>query len=94
MQYNICKIIVGMPLNMNGTKGERVEATQKFINELIHKFQIEVDTIDERLTTMYSNRILSELGVKSKKRKKVEDTMAAVYILQNYIDKNKNYGIL
>lgn len=94
IQYNIKKIIVGMPLNMNGTKGERVEATKNFIEKLIHKFKIEVDTIDERLTTMYSNRILNELGVKSKKKKKIEDTMAAVYILQNYIDKNKNYGIL
>ncbi|MBE5821141.1 MAG: Holliday junction resolvase RuvX [Clostridiales bacterium] len=93
-QYNIAKIVVGMPINMNGSKGERVEATEKFIQKIIHKFKIEVDTIDERLTTMYSNRILNELGVKSKKKKKVEDTMAAVYILQNYIDKTKNYGIL
>lgn len=93
-EYNIKKIVVGMPLNMNGTKGERVESTKKFIDKIIHKFNIQVDTIDERLTTMYSNRILNELGVKSKKKKKVEDTMSAVYILQNYIDKTKNYGIL
>ncbi len=88
-QYNIQKIIVGMPINMNGTKGPRVERTNEFIEKLTHNFKIEVDTIDERLTTSYSNRILFELGANKKKKKKVEDTMSAVYILQNYIDKQK-----
>ncbi len=88
-QYSISKIVVGIPLNMNGTKGFRYEKTQEFIKKVETTFNIKVDTIDERLTTSYSNRILNQLGTKSKKKKKVEDTMSAVYILQDYIDKSK-----
>ncbi len=86
-QYNISKIVVGMPFNMNGTKGFRTEKTNEFIDELLHKFDIDVDTIDERLTTSYSNLIMNEIKVKSKKKKKIEDTMCAVNILQIYMDK-------
>lgn len=88
-KYNILKIIVGIPLNMNGTKGYRYEKTQEFIQKLVNIYNLPVDTIDERLTTSYSNTILNQLGTKSKKKKKVEDTMSAVYILQDYIDKSK-----
>ena len=88
-KYNILKIIVGIPLNMNGTKGYRYEKTQEFIQKLVNRYKLPVDTIDERLTTSYSNTILNQLGTKSKKKKKVEDTMSAVYILQDYIDKSK-----
>ena len=88
-KYNILKIIVGIPLNMNGTKGYRYEKTQEFIQKLVNRYNLPVDTIDERLTTSYSNTILNQLGTKSKKKKKVEDTMSAVYILQDYIDKSK-----
>lgn len=88
-EYNILKIVVGVPLNMNGTKGFRYEKTQEFIQKIKDRFNLNVDTIDERLTTSYSNTILNQLGAKSKKKKKVEDTMSAVYILQDYIDKSK-----
>lgn len=88
-QYNITKIIVGMPKNMNGTKGFRAEKTEVFIQELLHKFKIDVDTIDERLTTSYSNLIMNQINVKSKKKKKIEDTMCAINILQIYMDKFK-----
>lgn len=88
-QYSICKIVVGMPFNMNGTKGFRTEKTNEFISTLLHKFNINVDTIDERLTTSYSNLIMNEINVKSKKKKKIEDTMCAVNILQIYMDKLK-----
>ena len=69
-QYNISKIVVGMPKNMNGTKGFRAEETEKFIEEILHKFEIVVDTIDERLTTRFSNVIMNEINVKKKKKKK------------------------
>ena len=88
-QYNISKIVVGMPKNMNGTKGFRAEETEKFIEEILHKFEIVVDTIDERLTTRFSNVIMNEINVKKKKKKKIEDTMCAVNILQIYMDKLK-----
>lgn len=88
-QYNISKIVVGIPLNMNGTKGFRYEKTQVFIQKINEKFNLPIETIDERLTTSYSNTILNQLGAKPKKKKKVEDTMSAVYILQDYIDKSK-----
>lgn len=86
-EYNVTKIVVGMPKNMNGTKGFRAEETEKFIEELIHKFEINVDTIDERLTTRFSNVIMNEINVKKKKKKNIEDTMCAVNILQIYMDK-------
>lgn len=85
--YNINKIVVGMPKNMNGTKGFRAQETEKFIEELLHKFEIIVDTIDERLTTRFSNVIMNEINVKKKKKKNIEDTMCAVNILQIYMDK-------
>lgn len=88
-QYNISKIVVGMPKNMNGTKGFRAEETEKFIEEILHKFEIVVDTIDERLTTRFSNVIMNEINVKKKKKKTIEDTMCAVNILQIYMDKLK-----
>lgn len=86
-EYNISKIVVGMPTNMNGTKGFRAEKTNEFIEELLHKFQVDVDTIDERLTTSYSKLIMNEINVNKKKKHKIEDTMCAINILQIYMDK-------
>lgn len=90
-KYKIDKIVVGMPFNMNGTNGPRVELTKIFIDKLLKKFKIEVDTIDERMTSNSSNRIMHELGVKKDKKKGIVDTIAAVHILQQYMDK-QNYG--
>ena len=87
-EYKPVKIIIGMPLNMNASAGERVNKTKRFISKLKKEFSIEVETIDERLTTVASHRTMTELGVKKDKKKSIVDMMSAVLILQMYLDKN------
>lgn len=87
-EYDIEKIVIGYPLNMNATKGPRVQKTEKFVQKLINKFNIEVIKIDERLTTVSAHRTMQELSVGKDKKKKIVDTISAEYILQMYLDKN------
>ena len=89
-EYNPKKIVIGMPLNMNSSQGDRVKLTKKFIFKLKREFGIDVETIDERLTTVASHRTMTELEVKKDKKKQIVDTMSAMLILQMYLDKNKN----
>lgn len=85
-QYEVSKIVVGLPKNMNGTIGERAEASQNFATFLEQHFSLPVVLWDERLTTIAAERILLEADVSRKKRKKVIDKMAAAMILQGYLD--------
>ncbi|MRH43032.1 Holliday junction resolvase RuvX [Aquibacillus halophilus] len=85
-EHNIGEAIVGLPKNMNGTIGERGEASQRFARYLEKHFKIPTVLWDERLTTMAAERVLIEADVSRKKRKKVIDKMAAVMILQGYLD--------
>ena len=85
-EYEINKIVVGLPKNMNGTIGPRGEASQIYADELEKRFSIPVVLWDERLTTVAAERILLEADVSRKKRKKVIDKMAAAMILQGYLD--------
>jgi putative holliday junction resolvase len=85
-QHNVEKIVLGMPKNMNGTLGPRAEASQKFADILTKKFSLPVVLWDERLTTMAAERMLISADVSRKKRKLVIDKMAAVMILQGYLD--------
>jgi len=89
-EYKPIKIVIGMPLNMNATSGERVRKTKRFIHKLKEQFGIEIETIDERLTTVASHRTMTELGMSKDKKKSVVDMMSAVFILQMYLDKNNN----
>jgi putative Holliday junction resolvase len=85
-EYSIEKIVLGMPKNMNGSIGPRAEASQKFADILTKKFNLPVILWDERLTTMAAERMLISADVSRKKRKQVIDKMAAVMILQGYLD--------
>jgi putative holliday junction resolvase len=85
-EYQVEKVVVGLPKNMNGTIGPRGEACQKYAKELETRFSIPAILWDERLTTMAAERVLIEADVSRKKRKKVIDKMAAVMILQGYLD--------
>ncbi|MGM8214201.1 Holliday junction resolvase RuvX [Bacillaceae bacterium W0354] len=87
--YEVSKIIVGLPKNMNGTIGPRAEASQHFADFLRSHFSLPVELWDERLTTMAAERILLEADVSRKKRKLVIDKMAAAMILQSYLDANR-----
>lgn len=87
--YSIDKIVLGLPKNMNNTEGERVEKTMQFKRRLEKEFDIKVVTWDERLSTVGAQRLLIEAEVGRKKQKKVIDKMAAVFILQGYLDANR-----
>ena len=86
-QYEVSKIVIGLPKNMNNSIGPRAEASLAY-GELIKKaFNLPVEYQDERLTTVQAERMLIEEGNTSrKKRKRVIDKVAAVMILQNYLD--------
>ncbi|CAM3934850.1 Holliday junction resolvase RuvX [Mesobacillus thioparans] len=85
-EYDVGKVVVGLPKNMNGTIGPRGEASQFFARELEERFGIPAILWDERLTTVAAERVLLEADVSRKKRKKVIDKMAAVMILQGYLN--------
>lgn len=85
-QYNISKIVLGLPKNMNNTLGERALLTMDFQQMLIKRTGLEVVLWDERLTTVESERILKEAGVRREHRKERIDWMAAAVILQSYMD--------
>ena len=89
-EYQVKKIIIGLPLNMNATCGQRVEKTKRFIEKLKNEFGLEVITIDERLTTVASHRTMTELGVRKEKKKNIVDMMSAILILQMYLDRNRS----
>ena len=89
-EYNIKEVIVGYPVNMNGTFGPRTIKTDEFIEHLTKKTKnVEIIKWDERLSTVAANRILNEVGIKSSKRKRTVDRVAATYILQGYLDSIK-----
>lgn len=86
-KYNVEKVVVGYPRNMNGTVGQRAVKTDEFIECLARKAEgLEIIKWDERLSTVAANRILNETGVKSTRKKKTIDRIAATYILQGYLD--------
>ena len=87
-EYEVEKVVIGLPKNMDGSLGDRAEAS-KFYGELVVKsFNLPVEYEDERLTTAQANRMMIEEGdVSRKKRKKVIDKLAAIMILQNYLDR-------
>lgn len=90
-QYKIDTIVVGLPINMDGTKTERVEITERFIHKLKCKFnKIKIETIDERLTTVAAHKTMNYLNINKYKKKDIVDTISAVYILETYMNKIKD----
>ena len=89
-EYNIVKIILGFPKNMNNTIGDRGETTLKFKEKLFEWFRIEVIMQDERLSTVEATNYLLEADMSRKKRKKKIDALAANIILQTYLDRRKD----
>ena len=88
-EYEIGIIVVGLPLNMNGTISERAEITKKFVHKLKCKYnKIKIEEIDERLTTVAAH--MNFLDVNKLKKRNIVDTISAVYILETYLNKSKN----
>lgn len=89
LEYDPCKIVLGLPLNMDGTEGERVEKTRRFAELLSEETGLETDFFDERLTTVYADRTLNSMNVKGKKKTGKKDSLSATLILQGYMETHK-----
>lgn len=86
-EYEVDTLVVGYPKNMNGTIGERAQSCEAMAEELRERFTgVQVVLWDERLSTVAAEKVLVDADLRRKKRKKVIDMMAAVVILQNYLD--------
>lgn len=85
-EYQVTEFVLGLPKNMNNTSGERVEKTMEFKAMLERRTGFPVHMWDERLTTVAADRTLIEAGVRRENRKEYVDMLAAVYILQGYLD--------
>jgi putative Holliday junction resolvase len=81
-EYEPLKFYIGLPVNMSGTQGESAQKAQAFADSLTQNFQIDVQFIDERLSTVSAQRKLKEAGVSSRESKDLIDSMAAVAILE------------
>ena len=85
-EYGVVKIVLGYPRNMNYTEGERARKTEEFKEMLERRTLLPVELWDERLTTVSAMQTLMESGVRREDRKEYVDTIAAVFILQGYLD--------
>ncbi len=91
-QYQVEKIVLGFPKNMNNTIGERAEKSLEFGETLKRRTGLDVVMWDERLTTIEANRTLMEEGVRRENRREHVDELAAIFILQGYLDYLRNTG--
>lgn len=85
-EYEVEKIVLGFPKNMNNTEGVRCEKTLEFQEMLVRRTGLEVVLWDERLTTVAAERTMAEAGIRGQDKKKHVDRIAAVFILQGYLD--------
>ena len=86
-EYEVHELVVGMPKHLNGTKGDRAEKTEEFVEKMKAVIDLPVTFWDERLSTVMAERQLIAADVSRKKRKGIIDKMAAVVILQGYLDR-------
>lgn len=84
-QYEVEKIVLGYPVMLDGTEGERVEKTKEFAEKLSRRTGIEIVFQDERLTTVEAYEIMDEAGIKKEDRYKYVDKIAATIILEDYL---------
>ena len=84
--YGVEKIVLGYPKNMNNTEGERCERTNEFKEMLEQRTGLEVVLWDERLTTVAADMSMMEMGIRRENRKEYVDEIAAIFILQGYLD--------
>jgi len=85
-EREVKEIVVGLPLNMDGTEGERAQDANKFADEIREKYSLSVKMWDERLSTAFVERAMISGDLSRKKRKKLKDRAAAQAILQGYLD--------
>lgn len=86
-EYGVGAVVVGLPLNMNGTRGPQAVRAELFARELETRFHLPVHLYDERLTTRVAEQTLIESGISRRRRRGVVDKVSAVIILQGYLDR-------
>lgn len=86
-EYEVEEIVLGLPKNMNASEGERVELTLEFKEKLERRTGLPVHSWDERLTTVAADKTMMEVGIRRENRKEYVDMLAAVFILQGYLDR-------
>ena len=89
-QYQVERIVVGMPRSMDGTLGKQAEAVQQFVGRVADTIKIKIDIWDERLSSIEADRAMIATGTKKDKKKKLRDAIAAAIILQGYLDRKRN----
>jgi putative Holliday junction resolvase len=90
VEYEVEEIVLGLPKHMNGDEGVRVELTEEFKEKLERRTGLPVVMWDERLTTVAADRTMMEAGIRRENRKDYVDMLAAVFILQGYLDRRSN----
>ncbi|QSQ13483.1 Holliday junction resolvase RuvX [Myxococcus landrumensis] len=85
-EYEADRVVIGLPLNMDGSEGPRAEASRKFADTVAQSLGIQVELVDERLSTVAATRTLLEADVSRARRKEVIDQVAAQFILQGWLD--------
>ena len=89
-KYEIEVIALGMPLNLKGEETVRAKITRDFLHKLKCKYpKLKIELVDERLTSVQAHKTMNDLGIKKRKKKEIVDTLAAVYILETYINTQK-----
>ncbi len=86
IEYEVSQIVLGYPINMDGTEGERCSKTREFSEVLTIRFGLPVTLVNEQLSTVEADEILGDMEVKKRDRKKYIDKIAAAIILQEYLD--------
>jgi putative holliday junction resolvase len=89
-EHQVSELVVGYPLRMSGSEGVQAEKMQRFADQLRRRFKLPVHLWDERLTSAQANRVLRETEMSIKRRNEVVDRLAAVLILQSWMDARAN----
>ncbi len=92
VQYEVERIVLGCPLNMDDSSGDRVRKTEEFKDMLVRRTGLPVDFMDERLSTVEAIELMNEAGIAGKDRKEYVDKIAATFILQWYLDEKNSEG--
>ncbi|MDE6014317.1 MAG: Holliday junction resolvase RuvX [Acetatifactor sp.] len=88
-EYEVEELVLGLPKHMNGTEGVRAELTEEFKDKLERRTGLPVVLWDERLTTVSADKTMMEAGIRRENRKEYVDMLAAVFILQGYLDRRR-----
>lgn len=86
-EHEVSKIVMGLPMNMDGTEGERAFKTREFGEKLKNACGLEIEFVDERLTSVEAEEMLIQSGMRREKRKQVIDKIAAALILESYLNR-------